>query len=680
MLNNSKIDNKLAYFRGVKMLTQIIKRRIGFLLIFLIGLIPIAYQYSEFNTIINTSEQFSSTKEERCNIRSSGILLEKKEEFQMGEIENLTITANNDLILKRNSTFQPYWEELNTTNGPTGRTRVAMSYDTHTNKIIIYGGDTGTRNEETWVFDYTTMNWTNPNPFPKPSARSRHTMVYDSFNGKTILFGGTGTGGDETWAYDSLTNTWENMNPPTHPDGRYDHSMAFDSKMNKVVLFGGIVGGNYDDETWTYDYSLNIWTEMTSTLKPAARELHSMAYDPVAEKTFLFGGDNGGSLNDLWAYDFSLNTWTDMSPSTKPSARHHHAMAYNSELQKIVLFGGYTSSFENSETWMYDSKINNWEYLSLTPKPFERSGHEMVYNPVENKIIIFGGLDLGSMTYFADTWALSLSSFYKTGILRSRLIDLDFTYQITGQVYWSEKFFASTANLTLQIGFSNSSEEEDFHFTSPADSSFTFSGNARYLRYFIWYQASSDKIASPSLDFVYIDYTLEDPIENKIFEMLVSYIAGNVTKLEDLYILLGENISLVEEHFTHLGFSIGDTDYDGLSDLSELKYGTNITCSDTDCDNLNDAFEIKYGTDPLNDDSDGDSWYDGVEVAAGTNPKDASDYPGKDDPTDDDASDNDTTDNDTAPDITISGYPFMFLLINFFIIGLYIKKRTVKRK
>jgi len=104
------------------------------------------------------------------------------------------------------------------------------------------------------------------------------------------------------------------------------------------------------------------------------------------------------------------------------------------------------------------------------------------------------------------------------------------------------------------------------------------------------------------------------------------------------------NITEIRAVLDELGFSVGDTDYDGLDDLDEIIYGTSSTCSDTDCDNLNDAFEIKYGTDPLNDDSDGDTWLDGVEVAAGTDPKNAADYPGASTPTDDDA----PTDDDTS--------------------------------
>ncbi|MFW9992113.1 MAG: NosD domain-containing protein [Candidatus Odinarchaeota archaeon] len=124
---------------------------------------------------------------------------------------------------------------------------------------------------------------------------------------------------------------------------------------------------------------------------------------------------------------------------------------------------------------------------------------------------------------------------------------------------------------------------------------------------------------------------------------LVSYLDGNVTLLETVYALATGNGALLQQLNTSqitqfediravidlLGITVGDTDYDGLSDLDELTYGTSIVLLDTDCDNLNDAFEVKIGTDPLDDDTDGDGHGDGLEVLAGTDPLDILDYPGK---------------------------------------------------
>jgi hypothetical protein len=64
-----------------------------------------------------------------------------------------------------------------------------------------------------------------------------------------------------------------------------------------------------------------------------------------------------------------------------------------------------------------------------------------------------------------------------------------------------------------------------------------------------------------------------------------------------------------------------DFDRDGVNNLREFSFGTNIFNPDSDEDGLLDGLELLYGTDPLAGDSDGDGLPDGAEVKiCGTNP------------------------------------------------------------
>ncbi|KAI4445520.1 hypothetical protein C823_000036 [Eubacterium plexicaudatum ASF492] len=64
-----------------------------------------------------------------------------------------------------------------------------------------------------------------------------------------------------------------------------------------------------------------------------------------------------------------------------------------------------------------------------------------------------------------------------------------------------------------------------------------------------------------------------------------------------------------------------DTDGDGLSNLHEIKLGTNPIAKDTDEDGLTDAEEVNiHRTDPKLADTDQDGVSDGKEVELGTNP------------------------------------------------------------
>ena len=74
---------------------------------------------------------------------------------------------------------------------------------------------------------------------------------------------------------------------------------------------------------------------------------------------------------------------------------------------------------------------------------------------------------------------------------------------------------------------------------------------------------------------------------------------------------------------------VKDTDYDGISDDQEGKFGTDPNKADTDGDGLKDGAEVyTHHTNPLKFDSDLGGIGDGAEVARGTNPLNAADdYP-----------------------------------------------------
>ncbi len=68
--------------------------------------------------------------------------------------------------------------------------------------------------------------WTNMSPVEEPSPRYVHDMAYDNESDRIILFGGwTGSVVNDTWAYDFNTNAWTNMSPDTRPSARDGHAM-----------------------------------------------------------------------------------------------------------------------------------------------------------------------------------------------------------------------------------------------------------------------------------------------------------------------------------------------------------------------------------------------------------------------------------------------------------------------
>jgi len=185
---------------------------------------------------------------------------------------------------------------------PSARYGSAMVYDPVLQKAIFFGGGCQDADgyelfNDMWLYDPTSNVWTEINPTVKQSARSSHSMVYDSINHKTILFGGwDDTIGlmNDTWIYDS---------PASSPDTRYWHGMVYDSNYHKVIVFGGRnagAPGQALEDTWVFDPSNNEWTELLPSSHPSNRMDSSVIYDSNHQKTILFGGFrfSGNTLGD----------------------------------------------------------------------------------------------------------------------------------------------------------------------------------------------------------------------------------------------------------------------------------------------------------------------------------------------------------------------------------------------
>ena len=226
--------------------------------------------------------------------------------------------------------------------GPSAPSFHAMAYDAESDRVILFGGR-GDPNKGTWAYDHDTNSWTNMNPAtspdPRPFAISDHAMAYDAQSDRVILFGGfSGTRSnpihyDDTWAYDFNTNTWTNMNPTSSPTTRHAHRMVYDAQSDRIILFGGIKDAfdfsnqNYYDETWAYDFDTNAWTQQSPSPKPLPGGCFVLAYDAESGRVILFGGERGPTLyDDTWAYDFNTNAWTIMNPATRPSVQLYQEM------------------------------------------------------------------------------------------------------------------------------------------------------------------------------------------------------------------------------------------------------------------------------------------------------------------------------------------------------------------
>jgi len=105
-------------------------------------------------------------------------------------------------------------------------------------------------------------------------------------------------------------------------------------------------------------------------------------------------------LQSTFAVDPSSARWVPLKAKNSPSARAASAMAYDPVSQKIILFGGFDYANYLNETWIFDGLT--WTKLNTPTAPSGRAASNMAYDKVSKKLVLFGGYD--GNRYLNETW------------------------------------------------------------------------------------------------------------------------------------------------------------------------------------------------------------------------------------------------------------------------------------
>ena len=263
------------------------------------------------------------------------------------------------------------------------------------NKIALFAGTdvaTGYLDDFWW---YNGSAWTSA--VTGPSKRSFSKLAWDSNRGRLVMFGGwkyeasVQTVYNETWelrkdrvcimSFCYNVDKWDKKTPVGGdgvPTPRVGHGMAFDDKRNRTVMFGGEQTLADKDDTW--EWTGSTWYDMDpldpeADGNPAKRSQHSMAWDPVRERSLMFGGKGELMYDDLWEWDGT--SWrklvvADIIDDGSPMARADHNMVYHTARGEMVLCGGDQGG---TETWRGISGALEARPGHIWTAPFYFAGH-----------------------------------------------------------------------------------------------------------------------------------------------------------------------------------------------------------------------------------------------------------------------------------------------------------------
>ncbi len=133
------------------------------------------------------------------------------------------------------------------------------------------------------------------------------------------------------------------------------------------------------------------WAQMSPTVSPAARTSAMMC--SFGNQVVLFGGAAPpfSTHSDTWTYDGT--TWTQLAPTTSPSGRLDANMVYDPIRNVVVMYGGGASGpfggSSNDETWEFNGAT--WTQITTATTPGGLAIHGMAYDLIRQRVVVYGG-------------------------------------------------------------------------------------------------------------------------------------------------------------------------------------------------------------------------------------------------------------------------------------------------
>ncbi|HET9708161.1 MAG TPA: hypothetical protein VFP39_07640, partial [Gemmatimonadales bacterium] len=154
--------------------------------------------------------------------------------------------------------------------------------------------------------------------------------------------------------------TWERLGGPMDPPPAFAHQVLRDPARHRLLL----LDGGPLDEIWEMPLPATgptAWQRVVvDGTNPGRRWGFSAVYDPLQDRVILFGGTTYDPVllherycNDVWSLSLEgAPAWTEIVTSgTPPSERTGAVAVFDPVRDRLILFGGYTSGSGLDETW-----------------------------------------------------------------------------------------------------------------------------------------------------------------------------------------------------------------------------------------------------------------------------------------------------------------------------------------
>lgn len=354
---------------------------------------------------------------------------------------------------------------FNVTFIPAARSSAAVLIDSDV--MILFGGVRGGEGysySDVWFFSLANYTWMwhggplEPNMAEtanRPSSRAAAAWFKegDSF----YIFGGYSawifTALNDIWSYNISNSLFTRRHSGINiaPKRRVSGAHFYDKQTKSLFIFGGhsseLFPKTFANDTWRYDLTANVWTDLTSSIAPPGRAFPVFFYDEGRKMFHVHGGhtimtDAAWLINfydtDVWRFNVSSSQWTRIPSKTSMPVRAGAVSFYDFASDKAYLYGGEGNNEVifglprlDDALWEYDLVNATWSAVKGLPNqgvlpifgtkgveaasnvPPSRFQIHTAYDELNRQAIFFGGYscDLTSscnpVPSLADTWRLT---------------------------------------------------------------------------------------------------------------------------------------------------------------------------------------------------------------------------------------------------------------------------------
>jgi hypothetical protein len=341
----------------------------------------------------------------------------------------------------------PTWTQLTPAGiGPSARSGSSAIYDIQRGRMVVYGGGRNSPFNDMFALDLSDDHWDwLGGAGALPAGRRGHVAVYDAALDRMLVFGGQTAVGNvaDTYAYDLSAESWTQILTTGSVTSNNLAPGILDPVRNRLIIAGtdtevlDLATSNwtvlpdpgppvsaapaiYDpgrdlmiiNEDHALDLATLTWSSFTLP-QPLPRLNPTAIYDPIRDRMIVYGGrnDQDQPFGDLWAFNTSGSGWTQLTPAgPAPPPRFWHTAIYDPIRDRMLVYGGWgalDASSELADVWELSlSGAPVWTELHPTDSSPPHSAHTSIYDPVGDRMIVWGG---STAATFGTLWALSLA-------------------------------------------------------------------------------------------------------------------------------------------------------------------------------------------------------------------------------------------------------------------------------